>query len=134
MTQAHFDVSGALSALFAPALAAGVTALGMLGLEGRRNRAGAARTRVEIAKTEADITAVSVDTLTDVIGELRQENARHLASIDKLREDGHSIRNRLQKLLAFVQLIVRHLERLEVIIRGLGEEPPPRPDMSPLSE
>ena len=89
-----------------------------------------ARNNAPLAK--AELTSKEVSTLSVVVDQLQEENARHLASLKTLREDAHRVRNQLAKVQSWARLMLRHLERLEALILSLGGEAPARPELPEL--
>ena len=76
-----------------------------------------------------DTIANAFKTLVD---ELQEENARHLAAVNQLREEGHRLRGQLQKLRAYADVLFRHIASLEALIRSHGADPPARPALPSL--
>lgn len=100
-------------------------------------------------KTAAEQEGDAVHILEDVIGQLRDENRRLAervegldgelsASREKLsavREEVHSVNNKLTRLLSWVRLVLGpYIAALHAQIRRLGEEPAPMPPVPDLNE
>jgi hypothetical protein len=65
--------------------------------------------------------------LRDEIDRQDEELDKQAGQIMALRKEGHRVRNFASALEGFGRALMRHVDRLEDIIRGLGGTPPDRP-------
>ena len=111
------DLTTPLTAMVSSALTGVVTLI--VARENRKKSPGEA----------ADTLASAFSRLVD---QLQEENGRHLAQITCLREEGHRLRNQIDKLRGFATAVFKHIAVLEECIRGLGGSCPDRPVIPPM--
>jgi uncharacterized membrane protein YgaE (UPF0421/DUF939 family) len=98
--------------------------------------AEAALIEAQADKVLADVRLHASEEWERLFSRLRSEIDRQDAELDKqalqiitLRKEGHRVRNFASSLEGFGRALMKHIDLLEDMIRGLGAVPPERPNI-----